>query len=89
MFVGDTHVGLSGESADIEHKEGFAVVEDGDLSVGCFALVLVAEASANGDDAFGPHGAGNHPAGDVHLVDALVPDIAVAVGPEPVPVIVD
>ena len=76
-----------------EDELGLAVVKDGELHVGCLALVgvvgAVDVASADGDDGFGESGVFNGPAGDVHLMNALVADVAVAEVPEPVPVVVN
>src|SRR5262249_23321018 len=47
------------------------------------------EASAEAPDPARQPGVRDGPAGDVHLVDALVADVAVAEIPEPVPVVVD
>src|SRR5262249_15135795 len=87
-------VGTGGEAADLEDELRVAVVNDGDLGVGRLALVLVAEAAAHADDRLrigraGSSRGGDEPAGDVHLVDALVANVAVAEIPEPVPVVVD
>ena len=77
------------QAAHLEDQLRVAVVEDGDLRVGRLALVAVAEAAAQAEDAPRQGGAGDDPAGDVHLVHALVADVAVAEIPEPVPVVVD
>ncbi len=81
------------EAAGFEDELGLAVVKDGELHVGCLALVgvvgAVDVASADGDDGFGESGVFNGPAGDVHLMNALVADVAVAEVPEPVPVVVN
>ena len=68
-----------------------------DLRVGRLALVVIAEAAAQAEDGLGEGGARamtgtrrrDQPAGFVHLVDALVADVAVAEIPEPVPVVMD
>ena len=71
-----------------EKELGVAEVEDGQLGVGRLALVLIAEAAAEADRRSLRHGALRHsPAGNVHLVDALVADLAVAEVPHPMPVI--
>ena len=65
-----------------------AEVEDRQLGVGRLALVLVAEATAQADDAL-RRGAGGHgPARQVQLMRAQVPDLAVAEIPDPMPVVV-
>ena len=67
-----------------------------DLGVGRLALVVVAEPAAEAEHGLGEGRAAgrrarsrDQPAGDVHLVDALVADVAVAEVPEPVPVVMD
>ncbi len=82
-------VGVGPEAANLEDQLGGAVIEDGDLRVGGLALVGVAEPAAQAEDRLRQSGVGDHPAGLVHLVDALVADVAVAEVPEPVPVVVD
>ncbi len=86
------------QAADLEDELGVAVVHDADLGVGRLALVVIAEPAAQAQDGFGESRAGavparaggrDQPAGDVHLMDPLVADIAVAEVPEPVPVIMD
>ena len=90
----DAVVGGRAEAADLEDELRVAVVHDGDLGVGGLPLVAIAEPAAQADDrpgirrAGGP-GRGDQPSGDVHLVDALIADVAVAEVPEPVPVVVD
>src|SRR5205823_10932571 len=66
-----------------------AVVEDRDVRVGRLAVVLVAEATAEPDNALRHLAPAETPAGDVHLVDALVAQVAVAGVPLPVPVVVE
>ena len=86
------------QAADLEDELGVAVVHDGDLGVGRLALVAIAEPAAQAEDGLGERRAGavpararsrDQPAGNVHLVDALVADVAVAEVPEPVPVVMD
>ena len=67
----------------------FGVVVDDDLGVGVVAVVDVAEAAADAEDARGELHLAEEPAGDVHLVDALVAEVAVAGVPDPVPVVVE
>src|SRR5262249_44176846 len=62
--------------------------EDANLGVGGLAVVHVAEAAADADHRFGQSVLAQAPAGLVHLVDALVAQVAVAVVPDPVPVVV-
>ena len=81
------------KAASFKNELSLAVIKDGQLHVGGLSLVGVVGAvditSADGDDGLGEGGALNGPAGDVHLVDALVADVAVAKVPEPVPVVVN
>ena len=86
------------QAADLEDELGVAEVHDADLGVGRLPLVVIAEPAAQADDGLGERRAGavparargrDQPAGDVHLVDALVADVAVAEVPEPVPVVMD
>ena len=77
------------EAAHLEDQRG-AVLEvvDHHLGVGGLAVVHVAEAAAHARDPAGEPRLPQGPARDVHLVDALVADVAVAGGPHPVPVVV-
>ena len=52
-------------------------------------VVGVAEPAARGKDSLGELVLVQSPAGQVHLVNALVAQVAVAVVPEPVPVVVE
>jgi len=88
-LVGDLAV-VADQAVVLEKHLRLAEIEEGQLGVGRLALVLVAEASAQADDALRQgraRGGLDGPAGDVHLVDALVADLAVAEIPEPVPVV--
>src|SRR5439155_3640912 len=76
------------QAAHLEDQPLLAVVVDADLRVGRLAVVGVAEAAADADDRTADVVAAQAPAGDVHLVDALVAQVAVAVVPGPVPVVV-
>src|SRR5256885_559957 len=62
---------------------------DDELGVRRFAVVLVAEAAADAQDARRELILAKRPAGGVHLVDALAAQVAAAVFPEPVPVVVE
>ena len=75
------------QAAHLEDQLRVAEIHDRDLRVRRLSLVLVAEATAQADHALGERGAGNAPAGDVHLMHALIADVAIAGVPEPVPVI--
>jgi len=54
------------------------VIVENDLRVGRLAIVIVTDASAEADDARRQLGLTEDPTGDVHLVDALVAEVAVA-----------
>ena len=58
-----------------------------DLRVGGLAIVLVSEPAADAPDAWGKFHVAEEPTGDVHLVDALIAKVAIAVIPHPVPVV--
>lgn len=81
------------EAAGFEDELGLAVIKDGELHVGGLGLVgvvgAVDVASADGNDGFWEGGVFDGPAGDIHLMNALVAHVAVAEVPEPVPVVVD
>ena len=89
-------VGL--QPADFEDELGVAVIHDRDLGIGRLTLVVIAEAAAQAQNGLGEGRARavlawtrgrDQPAGFVHLVDALVPDVAIAEIPEPVPVVMN
>ncbi len=88
-LVGDPHVRFAGQAPNVENKKGLPVIEDGQLGVGGFTLILVPEPAAYADDALGPEGARDHPTGDVHLVHPLVSDVPVPIFPKPVPIVVN
>ena len=62
---------------------------DHDLSVWRVTVVAVAEAATDAEGVTRQTGFTEEPAGDIHLVDALVADVAVAVEVNPVPVVMD
>ena len=59
-----------------------------DHGVGGFAIIDIAESAADGQNARRQGVLAQEPAGQVHLVRALVADVAVAGVPDPVPVVV-
>ena len=65
-----------------------AVVEEGDLGVRCLTVIYVSEAAADAHSAVGQRILIERPAGDVHLMNTLIAQIAAAVVPEPVPIVV-
>jgi hypothetical protein len=62
----------AGQAADLEHERRFFVGVKDDLRIGRVARVLVAEPTADTHDARRHGGLAQEPAGDVHLVDALI-----------------
>ncbi len=77
------------EAADFEDEGSGGVVVEDELCIGGFAVVGVAESAADGEDARGEVVFAEDPTGDVHLVDALVAEVAGACSPDPVPVVVE
>src|SRR5262249_45958229 len=75
------------QPAHLEDQLAVAVVEEGELRVGGFAVVAGAEAPAQAQDRAGQLVLAQAPAGHVHLVDALVAQVAVAEVPVPVPAV--
>src|SRR5262249_28121767 len=76
--------------AHLEDQLAVAVVEDAYLGVGRLAVLrLHVEAPAQADRRPGQLILVQTPAGLVHLVDALVAQVAVAVVPHPVPVVME
>src|SRR5262249_41257111 len=76
------------QAAHFEVQVAIAVVEEADLGVGGLAVIDVAEAAADAEHALGQLVLAEAPAGLIHLVDTLVAEIAVAVVPGPVPIVV-
>src|SRR5215468_4761937 len=79
---------LGQQAAYLEDQLTVAVVENANLRVGGLAVVDVAEATADAESRAAQLVLAQAPAGDVHLVDALVAQVAVAVVPDPVPIVV-
>src|SRR5262249_27766371 len=77
------------QAAHLEDELAVAVVEDADLRVGRLAVIDIPEPAADADDGARELALLQAPPGLVHLVDALVAEVAVAVVPDPVPVVVD
>src|SRR5215813_5560247 len=80
---------LGQQAAYLEDQLTVAVVENANLRVGGLAVVDVAEATADAESRAAQLVLAQAPAGDVHLVDALAAQVAVAVVPDPVPIVVD
>src|SRR5437879_3385176 len=83
-----TAVVVGGQATDFEYQFGVTVGHHRDLRVGGFAVVDVPEAAADTEDGPGQAVLAQPPAGHVHLVDALVAQVAIAVVPDPMPVVV-
>ena len=66
---------------------GVAVIEHAELRVGGLAVVDVTKAAANAHDRFRQFRLVQPPAGLVHFVDTLVAEVAIAIGPDPVPIV--
>ena len=79
---------IFGESAHFKDQRRFWVVVKDDLSVRGLTIVIVAQSAADAPDPGREFGLAEKPPGDVHLMDSLVAEIAVAVIPEPMPVVV-
>ena len=79
---------LTDRRSELQHLVDFRIQEGGNLRVRRFLIVVEQEMPAHRLNPARQADA-EAPAGHVHLVDALVADVAVAVVPEPVPVVVD
>src|SRR6266436_7056000 len=77
------------QSTDFEDQLAIAVIEDANLGVGRLAVVDVTESPADANDTLGQLIFFKPPTSNVHFVDALIAQVAVAVVPKPMPVIVD
>ncbi len=77
------------QSANLEYELSIPVVEDRNLRIRRPGLVYVAEPSADACNSARQSGTGDGMERSVHLMRALVADIAVSVFPEPMPVVVD
>jgi hypothetical protein len=77
--------------AELVHDERYGLVRvEGDLAVGALTVIHIAPAVAEAHDALGQRvGVAERPAGHVVLMRPLVADVAAAVGPLPVPVVVE
>ena len=77
------------QAADLEDQCGFIEFVHHYIGVGRFAGVFVAPSAAVGRHPPAEAVFAQSPAGDVHLMDALVADVAAAVGPLPVPIVME
>src|SRR5262249_2606178 len=80
---------LGRQATYLEDQFAVAVVEDTKLRVGRLAVVDVAEATAEAENALAQLLLPQAPAGNIHLMNALVAQVAVAVVPLPMPVVVE
>src|ERR1051325_1309983 len=81
--------GLRRQTAHLEDQRCLDVLMINDLRVGRLSVVLVADPAADTDHARRKLVHAEEPARDVHLVDALIAEVAIAVVPEPMPVVVE
>src|ERR1019366_8402783 len=89
VHFGRVHVAgvarLRRQAAHFKNQRRSFVIVDDDLRVGRLAVILVTDASADAERVTRQSGLTEKPARDIHLVNALVADVAVAVSPEPMP----
>src|SRR5207247_2452046 len=79
--------GLLRKSSHLEKERRFGVVVENELRVGRLAVVFVAEPAPGAEHARRQGVFAEKPAGDIHLMNALVAEVAVAVVPDPMPVV--
>src|SRR5579875_751103 len=79
---------LGQQSAHLKNQLTVAVIEDTNLRVGGLAIIEVAVAAADAENAFGQLLLVQPPTRLVHLVNALVAQVAVTGVPDPVPIVV-
>src|SRR5262249_18355045 len=77
------------QAADFEHDFPVTIIERGELRVGRLLVVLVDILAARGDYCLGHSGFTQTPARDIHLMHALIADVAIAGVPEPMPVVLE
>src|SRR5260221_2147417 len=80
---------LARQAADFKNQLAVAVIENADLRVGRLSVVYITKPAAQALYGFGQFVLVESPPRYVHLMDALVAQVAVAVVPGPVPVIVE
>src|SRR5438132_397225 len=80
---------LARQSANLKDQLCVTVVKHADLRIGRLSIIYITEAAANADHRPRQLVLGKSPAGLIHLVDALVAEVAVAVVPEPVPIVME
>ena len=79
---------IARQAADLEQQRGPLVIVVDELGVRRVAVVDVGEAAADADRPRRQRRLAQRPASDVHLVDALVAEVAVAGVEDPMPVVV-
>ena len=82
------HARLGGQTAHFKNQRRFGVAERGDQGVRGLGVILVTKTAAHAHHRRRQTGLAEEPARDVHLVNTLVGDIAAAVVPDPVPIVV-
>src|SRR5262245_10814350 len=75
--------------ADLAEDRGRPVVQERDVGVGRLAAVVEGETAADAQGTRGRSVLAQGPAADVDDVDAVVPHLAVARAPEPVPLVME
>src|SRR5438876_10025571 len=80
--------GTCRQASHLEDQESVPIVVNHELRVRRLAVVFVAQSPTDAENARRQLVLAESPAADVHLVDPLVTEIAVARGPYPVPVVV-
>ena len=78
-----------GQPSDFKNQRGLFVVVENDQGIGRFGIIEVAETSADGEDSRREGLFAEKAAGDVHLVDALVAEVAAPGVPDPMPVVME
>jgi hypothetical protein len=81
-------VGARGQSTHLENQWSWFVIVKDNQSVGRCAIIVIAQAPTHTPDARRELGLPENPSADIHLVDTLVAEIAVACWPDPMPIIV-
>ena len=89
IFDGDFPIFLFDQSAGLVDQLDLATIKDGQMGVGCLALIFIAKAAPEAEHAFrrGPFGHGQ--AADIQIVGAEITDFAIAEVPPPVPAVMD
>ena len=78
-----------GQSPNLEDQGRLLVLMIDELGIGRVAIVLIAGTSAHAEHLRAQRGGAQGPAGDVHLVDTLIAQIAVTGDELPVPIVME